>query len=201
MRLRAGVDRHQVGRDRRCVNVPAATPAVASRLVTAGVAAGYRRRISQSRRGRAPGPRRPIAQVAQDAHLAGQLVGDDQVERAASRGVDRLDVGHAQADGQASPGAEVLLDWLSGTDEIKGVIDRKRAVAGVADDQVVVAVAVQVGRDDLRWELAGGQGLDPDETTVRQGRARWRRPGRRRWRARVPSWVLTRRCLARDDPD
>ena len=40
-----------------------------------------------------------IAQVAEDAHLAGQLVGDDEVEHAASRGVDRLDVGDAQADG------------------------------------------------------------------------------------------------------
>ena len=40
------------------------------------------------------------APVAEDAHLAGQLVGDDQVEHAAARGIDRLDVGDAQADGE-----------------------------------------------------------------------------------------------------
>ncbi len=48
-------------------------------------------------------------------------------------------------------------------------VDRKRAVAGVADDQVVPAVAAQVGRDDLRRELAGGERSDPDETPVAVG--------------------------------
>ena len=47
--------------------------------------------------------------------------------------------------------------------------DRERAVAGVADDQVVIAGAVQVGGDDLRRELAGGQRADPDEAAVALG--------------------------------
>ena len=49
-------------------------------------------------------------------------------------------------------------------------VDRKRAVAGIADDQVVQAVAVEVGRDDLRRELAGGERADqPDEAAVAVG--------------------------------
>ena len=48
--------------------------------------------------------------------------------------------------------------------------DRKGAVAGIADDQVVQAVAVEVGRDDLRRELAGGErSAEPDETAVAVG--------------------------------
>ena len=54
------------------------------------------------------------------------------------------------------------MNWL-------GEEDRKRAVAGIADDQVVPAVAVQVGRDDLRRELAGGERPDPDEAAVAVG--------------------------------
>ena len=81
------------------VSGPAATPAVASRLVTSGVLPGSI--CGQSRPGAIGhgGGEGPIAQVEQDAHLAGQLVGDDQVEPAASRGIDRLDVGDAQTDG------------------------------------------------------------------------------------------------------
>ena len=48
--------------------------------------------------------------------------------------------------------------------------DREGAVAGIADDQVGQAVAVQVGRDDLRRELAGGERTDePDEAAVALG--------------------------------
>ena len=47
--------------------------------------------------------------------------------------------------------------------------DREGAVAGIADDQVVPAVAVEVGRDDLRRELAGGERSDPDEAAVAVG--------------------------------
>ena len=65
------------------VSGPAATPAVASRLVTSGVPPGS---ICGQPGPGAIGHRRgegPIAQVVQDAHLAGQLVGDDEIEPAA----------------------------------------------------------------------------------------------------------------------
>ena len=49
-------------------------------------------------------------------------------------------------------------------------VDRKRTVAGIADDQVVQAVAVELGRDDLRRELAGRErAVQPDETAVAVG--------------------------------
>ena len=41
---------------------------------------------------------------------------------------------------------------------------RDRAVAGVADDQIGDAVAVQVGREDLRGLGTGGERGDLDET-------------------------------------
>ena len=115
-----------------------------------------------------------VAQVVQDAHLAGQLVGDHQVECAAAGGVDRLDVGDAQADGQSHRRQEGRDRSIRGTDEplpsVAGEEDREGAVAGIADDQVVQAVAVQVGRDDLRRELAGGERSDqPDEAAVALG--------------------------------
>ena len=45
----------------------------------------------------------------------------------------------------------------------------KRAVAGVADDQVGPAVAVEVGRDDLRRQAAGRERSEPDEAAVPPG--------------------------------
>ena len=81
------------------VSGPAATPAVASRLVTSGEPSGVDRGQS------GPGAiglgwtEGPVAQVLQDAHLAGQLVGDHEIEPAAAGRIDRLDVGDAQADG------------------------------------------------------------------------------------------------------
>ena len=170
-RVRAGVDRHEVGR-------------TAGRERSGGHA---RRRFQAGDLGRAagidrgqPGPgaigdgrgEGAIAQVAEDAHLAGQLVGDHQVERAAPGGIDRLDVGDAQADGQGHRWQESRgIERTHGTDELDcnaaAEVDRKRAVAGIADDQVGQAVAVQVGRDDLRRELAGGErSAQPDETAV-----------------------------------
>ena len=112
----------------------------------------------------------------QDAHLAGQLVGDDEVEHAASRRIDGLDVGDAQADGQGHRGQESRgIERAHGTDELdtgqrRAEEDREGAVAGIADDQVGPAVAVQVGRDDLRRELAGGErAAQPDEAAVAVG--------------------------------
>ena len=46
--------------------------------------------------------------------------------------------------------------------------DRDRPIAGVADDQIGHAVAVQVGRQDLRGLGTGGELADQDEA----GRAR-----------------------------
>ena len=101
------------------VSGPAATPAVASRLVTSGEPA-----VSIADK---PGPgaiglewtEGPVAQVLEDAHLAGQLVGDHEIEPAAAGRIDRLDVGDAQADGdrhgrQELRGNELGID---GTDE------------------------------------------------------------------------------------
>ena len=89
------------------------------------------------------------------------FVGDHEVEPAAARGVDGLDVGDAQADRQVSTaeGSRADRSGIDGTDELvlaRGTseVDRERAVAGVADNQVGQAVAVQVGRDDLRRELS-----------------------------------------------
>ena len=60
-------------------------------------------------------------------------------------------------------GHEPGIDW---TDELGTEEDRKRAVRGVADDQVGHAVAVEVGRDDLRRQTAGGQRSDLREAIV-----------------------------------
>ena len=85
--------------------------------------------------------------------------------------VDRLDVGDAQADGQSHRRQEGLGSNLGSTRPPSVVAEEHRegAVAGVADDQVVPAVAVEVGRDDLRRELAGRERSDPDEAAVAVG--------------------------------
>ena len=133
------------------VSGPAATPAVASRLVTSGEPPGSTR-TARSRRDRGRrAAKRAVAPVVQDAHLAGQLVGDDQVEVAVAAGVDRLDVGDARADGDDHRRQERLVEvWSEKLPMLVVAEDRQRAVAGVADDQVVPAVAGEVGRDDLR---------------------------------------------------
>ena len=98
-RVRAGVDRHEIG-------------GTAGRERSGGDA---RRRLQAGDLGRAgagvdrgqprPGAiglewtEGPVAQVLQDAHLTGQLVRDHEIEPAASRRIDRLDVGDAQAHG------------------------------------------------------------------------------------------------------
>ena len=101
------------------VSGPAATPAVASRLVTSGVLPGS---ICRQSGPGAVGHGRcesSIAQVVQDAHLAGQLVGDDQIERAAPGRIDGLDVGDAQADRQGHRGQESRgIERTHGTDEL-----------------------------------------------------------------------------------
>ena len=57
------------------------------------------------------------------------------------------DFGGAEADGHVGLPGEVALAVAK--------VDRGGAVARVADDQVEVAVAVEVGRDDLGGEQAG----------------------------------------------
>ena len=89
-------------------------------------------------------------------------------------GIDRLDVGDAQADGQGDRRQEVGGSKRArGADALSIRLPKKTregAVAGIADDQVGQAVAVEVGRDDLRRELAGGERADqPDEAAVALG--------------------------------
>ena len=95
------IDRHQVGRTAGRERPGRHARRRASRLVTSGVRCRDRSRTT-------PFPGEAIwhgrgecfiAQVAQDAHLGGQVVGDHEVELAASRCVDRLDVGDAHSDG------------------------------------------------------------------------------------------------------
>ena len=61
---------------------PAATPAVASGLVTSGVPPGSIADNAGPGAIRHRGGERAVAQVAQDAHLAGQLVRDHEIEPA-----------------------------------------------------------------------------------------------------------------------
>ena len=63
-------------------------------------------------------------------------------------------------------GHEFGIDW---TDELGTEEDRERAVAGVADDQVGQAVSVEVGRDDLRRNIAALPPPDQHEATVAIG--------------------------------
>ena len=72
------------------VSGPAATPAVASGLVTSGVAAGIDRGQSGPGAIGDRGCEFPAARVEQDAHLSGQLVGDDQIEPAVAASYRRL---------------------------------------------------------------------------------------------------------------
>ena len=88
-----------------------------------------------------------------------------------------------------------------GPEVCRGVVaeDRERAIAGVADDQVVPAVAIEVGRDDLRRQAAGRRASRRGRSRRRaRRRARRRRRGRRRWRAAgLPGVRAPRRCRAR----
>ena len=101
----ARVDRHQVGGPAG-VNDPAATPAVASRLVTSEA----RDRIHRGQAGPGAigdgGREAAVAHVGQHAHLAGQLVGDDQVGHGRPDEIRPPDIGDAQADGMVTAGEE-----------------------------------------------------------------------------------------------
>ena len=152
------------------MNAPAATPEVASRVVRVAepsvlFVTPYR---PPPARYSTAGAKAPCAQVAQDADLTGDLVGDDDV-----RGTVLIDIGQghvrdAEADRQSHRGREegVAGRLAPGTVAEK---DREGAVARVAHHQVVPAVAVEVGRDDLRRERTGGERPDPDEVAVAPG--------------------------------
>ena len=157
--VRARVDRHQVGD---------ASPGER--------ADGHARRLLQAHEGgraivigqpveavpgvvaRLPGEGR-VAPVGQDADVAGGLVRDDQVDRARLVDVGEAEVRRAQADGQ-------VVEQLAEAAEAVAEVDRRRAVAGVADHQVGEAVAVEVGRRDLRRQPAGRERADADEPAV-----------------------------------
>ena len=171
-RVRAGVDRHEIGgtagRER--------SGGDAHRRIQAGhlgrARAGIDRRQPGARAIRDEGCEGAVAQVVQDAHLAGQLVGDHEIEPAASRRIDRLrrrrrPGRRGESPAGERPGGRSGARWDQSN--IGGEEDRERAVAGIADDQVIQAVAVQVGRDDLRRELAGRERPDPNECPVAPG--------------------------------
>jgi hypothetical protein len=112
----------------------------------------------------------------QDAHLSAELVRDHEIEPAASRRIDRLDVGDAQAHRNRDGRQELRGNKLGidGTEkrapvELGAEEDRERAVAGVADHKVGQAVAVQIGRDDLRGQQACCQRADLHEATIAVG--------------------------------
>ena len=166
------------------VNAPAATPEVASRVVRVAEPSACRHAVQAAagavQHGRGEGP---VAPVAQDADLTGGLVGDDDV-----RGTVAIDIrcqGHvrdAEADRQGHRGRE---EGVAGRIAPGTVVekDREGAVARIAHHQVVPAVAVEVGRDDLRRKQTGGERPDPDEVPSRSRTARSHCRWRPRWRA------------------
>ena len=89
------------------MSAPAATPAVASRVVrVAGppeLVTAYRPLPAAVEHGRGEDAG---AQVAQDANLAGELVGDDDVRAAVARDIGQGHVRDAGADRQSHRGQE-----------------------------------------------------------------------------------------------
>src|SRR5208337_4207381 len=98
----------------------------------------------------------PVAQVAQDADLTRGLVGDDDVPGTVAINIRQGHVRDAEADRQSHRGQEggVAGRIAPGAGVEK---DREGAVARVAHHQIIPAVAVEVGRNDLRWQQTGGE--------------------------------------------
>ena len=102
-RVRAGVDRHEVGgtagRERSGGHARRRPPG----FVTAGVLPGSIARQPGSGTIGDGGCEGPIAQVAEDAHLTAELVGDHEIEPAGPCRIDGLDIGDTDARQAASP--------------------------------------------------------------------------------------------------
>ena len=119
------------------------------------------------------------SEVLQDADLAREPVGEDDVEPAVLLEIGHLDVRGAEPDRQIDRREEPAVSVARE--------HRDRPVAGVADDQIGHAVAVQVGRQDLGGLGTGGERGDQDETGRAQGRrTRSRCRRRRHWRSAGP---------------
>ena len=171
-RVRAGVDRHQVGRPARRER----PGGHARRRLQAGdlgrAGAGVDRGQTRSRRDRArAGAKVPSPRLRRMLTWPVSLLVTTRSSLPLPVRIDRLDVRDAQADGdghwRGRSGAS--LDCGRADRELVAEEDRERAVAGVADDQVGQAVAVEVGRDDLRRQPAGGERTDLHEAAVAVG--------------------------------
>ena len=126
---------------------------------------------------------------------------DHEIEPAAARCIDRVEVGDAQAHGNrhGRRNCGVTNLGLIGPTNLGTEEDRKRAVARVADDQFRQPVPIQVGHDDLQAESPCSTGLPAQ--SHRRGRRRaksccrehrhWRGPG-------LDPYSESRRCRATD---
>ena len=122
------------------------------------------------------GCKEAIAQIEQYAYLGGHLIGHHQVEPTVACRVNRFDVGDPRPDVKRHRWHEARRKKLridrTGKAARNGrcpEVNRKRAVASIADDEIGHACPVQIGGDDLGRKLSRGHGADPDEAAILPG--------------------------------